>query len=157
MTLRSLIFYLIESPITILLSLIFQTFLTCCFLKLILRTSWFSLILFLIFIGGLIIIFLYITRLAANNLIINLNTIYHILFLLAFRTISIYMLFNTRHATVYQENLNITNLIFKIYSSLNQFMIITIIIYLLLVLLICVNIILTNRGPLRALKPSYNP
>jgi len=141
-----------ESPIIILLNLIFQTFLICCFLKLILRTSWFSLILFLIFIGGLIIIFLYITRLSANNLIININSIPMTLFFLISRILTTSILLNTRYTTIYRENFNITDLISKIYSSLNQFIIIIIIIYLLLVLLICVNIILTNRGPLRALK-----
>jgi len=145
-----------ESPIIILLNLIFQTFLICCFLKLILRTSWFSLILFLIFIGGLIVIFLYITRLAANNIIINLNTTTYILFLLTFMISTTFIFIHIKHTTIHQENFNLTDLIFKIYSSLNQFIIIIIILYLLLVLLICVNIILTDRGPLRTFNQTLN-
>jgi len=98
------------------------------------------------------IIFLYITRLASNNLMINLHTTHSFFLLLTFRTIIIYISHSTKHVIINQENFNVSNIIFKIYSSLNQYILIIIIIYLLLVLLICVNIILTNRGPLRALK-----
>lgn len=63
------IFYLRRHPVIIIVLIISQTIILCITAWFFIKTRWFSYILFLIFLGGLIVLFIYITSLASNELI----------------------------------------------------------------------------------------
>lgn len=63
------IFYLRRHPVIIIVLIISQTIILCITVWFFIKTRWFSYILFLIFLGGLIVLFIYITSLASNELI----------------------------------------------------------------------------------------
>lgn len=138
-----------KHPITAIILITSQTTLTCLILFFIISINWFSIILFLIFMGGLIVLFIYISSLASNekfkisikNIFINKNIIILCLFI---RLIYI----NTQYFTTTP---NITKpYIFYIYSNniINPtFILIT---YLLVTLIISVNIIKLHTAPMRS-------
>merc|ERR1739838_23170 len=55
-------------PLAIGLALLFQTILICCTTGLSNLSFWFSYILFLIFLGGILVLFIYVTSLASNEM-----------------------------------------------------------------------------------------
>lgn len=118
---------------------------------------WYSYILFLILIGGLIILFIYITRIASNEkfkLSYKLSLICIIIIIL--RIILLYsdnFIFNIN---LYTYDLNRQNLLIKNYLSLrkyfnwpNNIIIYLIIIYLFVTLIATVKITEIKSGPLR--------
>jgi len=54
-------------PVIILILILIQSTILCLIIWIYLNSSWLSYILFLIFLGGLIVLFMYITRLASNE------------------------------------------------------------------------------------------
>lgn len=76
-----LIFPLITQPLSLGLSIILAT-LFLCILRRILISRWYAYILFLIYVGGLLVIFAYVASLAPNILFRNLNSIIILLLLL---------------------------------------------------------------------------
>lgn len=123
---------------------------------------WFSYILFLVIVGGILVLFIYITSLASNeifSLSINLTLVFTIITLSIIitifiidhsiistiiktsSTIEINLLINT-----FNENLITLN---KIYNPPNNLITILLINYLLLALIAVVKISRTNYGPLR--------
>uniref|UniRef100_UPI00315C90AE NADH dehydrogenase subunit 6 n=1 Tax=Dicyrtomina ornata TaxID=1113191 RepID=UPI00315C90AE len=63
----SLIFMSLSHPMLLMANIILQTFFICLLVWMINTTSWFSYILFLIFLGGLMVLFIYICSLASNE------------------------------------------------------------------------------------------
>jgi len=150
---NSFMLCIFKPPILILVSVIIQAFMTCVLLKTLFKTAWFSLILFLIFIGGLMILFIYIISLASNNEItfsgtqINLTKLL-VIFILGTFLLSLYPFNILIHPL---NQINLTHFLNKIYSIPSIIPITIIIIYLLLVLLITVSVALLKSGPLRSL------
>nr|ADW83171.1 NADH dehydrogenase subunit 6 [Nannochorista philpotti] len=64
----SLLFIQMKHPMSMGLILLIQTILTCLILGLMNQTFWFSYILFLVFLGGMLILFIYMTSLASNEM-----------------------------------------------------------------------------------------
>lgn len=134
----------------------------CFFTGLITKRFWFSYILFLIFIGGILILFIYIASLASNEQIkfspwflIKWNSII-ILSLLILIILDKFYLLNFFKNTDIIEFFNWQNLInenilslTKIYDKPNNLIIILLINYLLLTLIVVVKITNTFIGPLR--------
>lgn len=151
-TINSLILCIYKPPILILASIIIQAFIICVLLKSLFKTAWFSLILFLIFVGGLIILFIYIISLASNNEItfnrIQINYIKFIAVLIITLLFSI-MAPSTIKINSSINQINLTYFLNKIYSLAAMTPISIVILYLLLVLLITVSVALLKRGPLR--------
>lgn len=122
-------------------------------------TYWFSYILFLVIIGGILILFIYITSLASNELFnLNINNFFITLFIFLLILIINYFydnfLFliknfeiNSIH-TLINNNENAYNLI-KLYNNPTINITIIIINYLLLTLIIVVKITDISYGPLR--------
>nr|AMP43713.1 NADH dehydrogenase subunit 6 [Dialysis sp. KW-2016] len=65
---NSLIFIQINHPLTMGLMLLIQTILICLISGLMTKTFWFSYILFLIFLGGMLVLFIYVISLASNEM-----------------------------------------------------------------------------------------
>ena len=64
----SILFLRLSHPLAIGLGLLFQTILICCTTGLSNISFWFSYILFLIFLGGILVLFIYVTSLASNEI-----------------------------------------------------------------------------------------
>lgn len=69
----SLIFIQIKHPLAIGLILLLQTTVICLITGLLNKSFWFSYILFLIFLGGILVLFIYVTSIASNE-IFSLST-----------------------------------------------------------------------------------
>nr|WHL46497.1 NADH dehydrogenase subunit 6 [Dudusa nobilis] len=66
----SFIMLFINNPLPMGLLILMQTLLTCILTGMFIKTYWFSYILFLTFLGGLLVLFIYISSIASNELFI---------------------------------------------------------------------------------------
>nr|YP_009663926.1 NADH dehydrogenase subunit 6 [Synthesiomyia nudiseta]QCW07959.1 NADH dehydrogenase subunit 6 [Synthesiomyia nudiseta] len=64
----NLIFMNMKHPLALGLMLLIQTTLVCMMTGLMSKTFWFSYILFLVFLGGMLVLFIYVTSLASNEM-----------------------------------------------------------------------------------------
>lgn len=124
------------------------------------KRFWFSYILFLIFIGGILILFIYISSLASNEKVIFsysffIKILIFINFLILIIIIDKFYIINFFNNT---EIIKFNSLILikenyfslsKIYDSPNNLIIILLISYLLLTLIVIVKITFKFNGPLR--------
>nr|YP_011017108.1 NADH dehydrogenase subunit 6 [Teliphasa nubilosa]WQB62466.1 NADH dehydrogenase subunit 6 [Teliphasa nubilosa] len=70
----SLIMFFLNHPLSMGLMILFQTILTCMITGMLIKTYWFSYILFLTFLGGLLVLFIYVSSIASNEMFkISLN------------------------------------------------------------------------------------
>lgn len=123
-----------------------QALIICAVSWRVLKISWFSYILFLIFLGGLIVLFIYITSLASNEAIaINSSKtpIYFILILLLIAGASFSLNPQLKFNTITLEPLQI------IYSVSSVTLISVSMIYLLLTLIIVVKITSKFEAPIK--------
>lgn len=158
---RSLILF-INHPLAIGLILLTQTIIICLITGITLKTFWFSYVLFLIFLGGLLVLFIYVTSLASNE-IFKLSKKFLIAFIIIFFPALIFILFSdkidflinfatpdsspTSFIPTYRvENSLILNKLFN--YPINIFSIL-LIIYLFLALVAAVKITNVFEGPLR--------
>nr|WKU83901.1 NADH dehydrogenase subunit 6 [Conicera dauci] len=65
--LTAITFMQMKHPLAMGLMLLIQTLLICIFTGMLNETYWFSYILFLVFLGGMLILFIYVTSLASNE------------------------------------------------------------------------------------------
>lgn len=157
-------FIKLNHPISIILFIILQTFLVGLISGTIIERFWLSYILFLTFLGGILVLFIYITRIASNEIfqpkliIITFSfilwTIIIIILIITDKTIFIDFFKNIETINInssinYQE---ITFSLEKLYNNPTFIITIIIIIYLFLALLAVVKITNINQGPIRKLR-----
>lgn len=116
------------------------------------KTRWFSLILFLIFLGGLIVLFIYIVRLARNE---KFKISKHFLkYLIIFIIISLLLNYTPliKNKINYEINFNFNHkeIIILFYNHRSFIIIFLLIFYLLICLIIIVSLISIIEGPLRS-------
>nr|AWB99275.1 NADH dehydrogenase subunit 6 [Anopheles aff. konderi C PGF-2018] len=161
----SFIFMQMKHPLSMGLMLLIQTFLTCLITSIYVKTFWFSYVLFLIFLGGMLILFIYVTSLSSNEMFsmsFSLTMISLIIF-----SIFIILFFIMDKSLIEQfitnmemEKLsNMNNLINENILSLNKMYnfptnLITLLLinYLFLTLLVTVKITKKFYGPLRPMN-----
>nr|QXG19664.1 NADH dehydrogenase subunit 6 [Zaprionus indianus] len=163
--LTSIIFINMFHPLAMGLTLLIQTILICLSTGLITKTFWFSYILFLIFLGGMLVLFIYVTSLASNemfNLSIKLT-------LFSFTMLSFFMILSLIVDKTYltsfflnNEMESITNLytyfsenslsLNKLYNFPTNFVTILLMNYLLITLIVIVKITKLFKGPLRMMN-----
>nr|APT41430.1 NADH dehydrogenase subunit 6 [Brumptomyia travassosi] len=165
-TITSIMFMFMSHPLAMGLMLLVQTTLIALIIGLMMKTFWFSYILFLTFLGGMLILFIYITSLAANEmftfsskmLLIFMTTISLIMTILLItdKTLISYFIHNNEMMNFFNMKFlfkeNILNLN-KLYNFPTNLIMLMMVIYLLLTLIIIVKITNFNSGPLRA---NYN-
>ena len=149
-------------PLTLGIILFFQTICISLFIGIIAQSFWYSYILFLVFIGGLLIIFIYIISLLFNNKFnikfnyINLIIIFIFLSLTIFflLKIDIYWLINNNEIieinflkSLFLENSLRLNKLFNIPNIIINLLLIN---YLFLILRITIKITNFKIGPLRS-------
>lgn len=159
-TIISLIFLQIKHPLAIGLTLVLQTFLICIITGLIVKTFWFSYVLFLIFLGGILVLFIYVTALASNEIFIFSIKTFLITSLII--TITIITIFIIDKSFLLNYLINIEILITsnnfldentidlnKIYNFPTNIITLLLINYLFLTLIVVVKITNNFFGPLR--------
>nr|UFQ24150.1 NADH dehydrogenase subunit 6 [Anopheles oryzalimnetes] len=161
----SFIFMQMKHPLSMGLMLLIQTFLTCLITSIYVKTFWFSYVLFLIFLGGMLILFIYVTSLSSNEMFsmsfsltmisLIIFSIFNILFFFIDKSLIEQFIMNME-----MEKLsNMNNLINENILSLNKMYnfptnLITLLLinYLFLTLLVTVKITKKFYGPLRPMN-----
>nr|YP_010947009.1 NADH dehydrogenase subunit 6 [Margattea limbata]WGO57766.1 NADH dehydrogenase subunit 6 [Margattea limbata] len=143
-----------KHPLIMGLILLMQTILISVLTGMLSQTFWFSYILFIIFLGGMLVLFIYVTSLASNEIIMfSLKW----LIILLFISMSMFMLMNNLELLLFnQESLPFTKInnssyepLIKLFNMPLNLMIILLGTYLFLSLIAVVKITNLNNGPLR--------
>nr|WCQ71423.1 NADH dehydrogenase subunit 6 [Hodotermopsis sjostedti] len=152
----SVLFTQMKHPLAMGSMLMLQTMMVCMISGSLHQSFWFSYILFLIFVGGMLVLFIYVTSLASNEMF-SLST------KMIMITLMIMTLLMTTKSTIMPGNketikhefmmTNETNLLLeKLYNQPTGSMTILLASYLLLTLIVIVKITNISKGPLRQMK-----
>nr|YP_009185863.1 NADH dehydrogenase subunit 6 [Liogluta microptera]ALO70662.1 NADH deshydrogenase subunit 6 [Liogluta microptera] len=154
----SMIFTLLNHPMTMGLILLIQTIIISMITGMLNTNFWFSYILFLIMIGGMLVLFIYMTSIASNEMFNYSNKTMITLFIITFTFMFIYILMDNFLLNInflYLENyFNISsnsNSLMKYFNYPSMMMIFFMIIYLFITLVAVVKITKIEFGPLRQL------
>nr|YP_009754271.1 NADH dehydrogenase subunit 6 [Anterastes babadaghi]QGL09066.1 NADH dehydrogenase subunit 6 [Anterastes babadaghi] len=161
--LNAIIFSQANHPLAMTLIIIMQTCIVSMTVGMMSSSFWFSYILFLVFLGGMLVLFIYITSLASNELfytsmktlIIILLTITLILSI-AFITDSFFWNMFTKNMDQLSMDMITTSLsteatphLIKLYNKPNHLITLMLVNYLFLTLIVIVKITNIFQGPLR--------
>nr|AQP28732.1 NADH dehydrogenase subunit 6 [Nasutitermes sp. 2 TB-2017] len=151
-TMTSLMFTQMKHPMAMGLMLLMQTTLVCLISGTMYSSFWFSYILFMIMIGGMLVLFMYMTSLASNEMFSPSNKM--VMASLIMMPILMYMmptLTNNKemnlHNTMMENEITTTTTV--MYNQMMGMMTTMLVIYMLLTLIVVVNIINVSKGPLR--------
>nr|AII02358.1 NADH dehydrogenase subunit 6 [Ethmia eupostica] len=161
----SFIMFFLNHPLSMGLMILTQTLLTCLLSGMMIKTYWFSYILFLTFLGGLLVLFIYVSSIASNELfsftlnmkitffiLINMSILISIMFYSNInwtnsmnnsdmnKFFDLFLFFNNEN----KLNLN------KLYNNQTFLMMMMMIIYLFITLVAVVKITNIFFGPLRS-------
>nr|WRO45283.1 NADH dehydrogenase subunit 6 [Otomantis scutigera] len=155
----SIIFLFMNHPLSMGLILFLQAISMCLMSGLMSLSFWFSYVLLLIYLGGMLVLFMYITSLASNEMFFYSNKILLTIMFLPITFFMIYYLNFNYYMNSYEnlENnlmLNFTsnNFLLKMYNQPINMITILIAMYLFLTLIVVVNIINIYNGPLRQMN-----
>nr|YP_009567868.1 NADH dehydrogenase subunit 6 [Xenogryllus marmoratus]QBF03787.1 NADH dehydrogenase subunit 6 [Xenogryllus marmoratus] len=156
----NIMFTITTHPLASTILIIMQTLLICTMTGLLSYSFWFSYILFMIFLGGMLVLFIYITSLASNEMF-NIPT-KTMLMTMTSSTITLILMTNinimnyTNHKNDILHNTSISYLsselpmnMIQLYNMPTSILTIITIIYLLITLIIMVKITQIQEGPLR--------
>lgn len=151
----SIIFLFIKHPLSLGIVLLRQTILTALITGFLRFNFWYSYILFLIIIGGILVLFIYITSIASNEIfkysnkiIIIVISILRVTFIIYFKFDKFFInYFNFNQNIIINYNFNLSLRKFINYPS--NLVLFTIIIYLFITLVVVVKITEIKSGPLR--------
>nr|YP_010531109.1 NADH dehydrogenase subunit 6 [Omoglymmius wukong]UXW93696.1 NADH dehydrogenase subunit 6 [Omoglymmius wukong] len=152
----SIIFLFMKHPMSMGLILLLETLLISLISGWFCYSYWYSFILFLIMIGGLLILFIYMTSLASNEKLSYKMTIFNMSMILIFINLIImymYMMYplSQNFSSIFSNNLynKTLNSLTLIYNKPTFYITMLMIIYLLITLISAIKIINLNYGPLR--------
>nr|YP_010887194.1 NADH dehydrogenase subunit 6 [Exurapteryx aristidaria]WJJ44288.1 NADH dehydrogenase subunit 6 [Exurapteryx aristidaria] len=164
----SIIMMFLTHPLSIGLMILIQTMLMCLISGMMIKTYWFAYILFLTFLGGLLVLFIYVSSVASNEMF-NFNNKIKMMMMIMFFFIFIMQLY-----IMFFENLNWLNLsnnmndnenfffmsffnnenkinLNKLYNNHTYMMMMMLVIYLFISLIAIVKITDIFYGPLRSI------
>nr|QZK22036.1 NADH dehydrogenase subunit 6 [Amitermes sp. QLD_171] len=151
-TMTSLMFTQMKHPLAMGLMLLIQTTMVCLISGTMYSSFWFSYILFMIMIGGMLVLFMYMTSLASNEMFSPSNKM--LMATLTLLPILMYMMpavTNNKEMKMYDammENEILTTTT-VMYNQMMGTMTTLLVLYMLLTLIVVVNIINVSKGPLR--------
>nr|WNL53858.1 NADH dehydrogenase subunit 6 [Microtermes sp. C MLW-2023a] len=148
----SLTFTQMKHPLAMGMTLLIQTTMMCLMSGMMYKSFWFSYILFMIMVGGMLVLFMYMTSLASNEMFSPSNkTIMATSLLLP---ALIYLMPSTannkemnEHHTMMENEVTTTTTV--MYNQMMGTMTTLLVLYMLLTLIVVVNIINVSKGPLR--------
>nr|YP_010572593.1 NADH dehydrogenase subunit 6 [Phlugiolopsis tuberculata]UZH35984.1 NADH dehydrogenase subunit 6 [Phlugiolopsis tuberculata] len=161
--LNAMIFTQVNHPMAMMLIIILQTLIVSLTTGMMTSTFWFSYILFLVFLGGMLVLFIYITSLASNELF-SISTKSLIIILMLLSTIIFISLISDSNLwnmlSFNEEMNNIDNelitlhddsnyLLTKLYNKPTDLITLMLVNYLFLTLIAIVKITNIFQGPLR--------
>nr|YP_010026613.1 NADH dehydrogenase subunit 6 [Phyllocnistis citrella]QOQ85861.1 NADH dehydrogenase subunit 6 [Phyllocnistis citrella] len=160
----TLIMYFIMHPLMLGLIILVQTFFICILSGLLSGTYWFSYILFLTFLGGLLVLFIYVSSIASNEIFFKMNKLFNLfLMILMFNLFMFYLLDNMNWLNFfcnYEMNELFNKFLFfnnenkinisKLYNNQTFLIMFLLINYLFITLIAVVKITNIFFGPLRS-------
>nr|AQP28412.1 NADH dehydrogenase subunit 6 [Odontotermes sp. B TB-2017] len=148
----SMTFTQMKHPLAMGMMLLAQTMLVCLMSGMMYKSFWFSYILFMIMVGGMLVLFMYMTSLASNEMFSPSNKV--ITAMATMTPIMMYLMPSTinnkemnEHETMMESEITTTTTI--MYNQIMGTMTILLVSYMLLTLIVVVNIINVSKGPLR--------
>nr|YP_010554591.1 NADH dehydrogenase subunit 6 [Cheumatopsyche brevilineata]UYO79211.1 NADH dehydrogenase subunit 6 [Cheumatopsyche brevilineata] len=156
----SLVLTVIKTPLSLGLLILIQTLIFSLILNINSNIYWMSYILYLIMLGGLLILFIYMCSIASNETIkinINLTLFFTFMYFLMF-SIYFYMnffwmnLMTSKMTMMIFMNKEVMLNISKIYNNFTMMITILLILYLLISLVMVSMFTNNDQGPLRAIK-----
>nr|YP_010327074.1 NADH dehydrogenase subunit 6 [Acronicta rumicis]UNP54336.1 NADH dehydrogenase subunit 6 [Acronicta rumicis]WBK14703.1 NADH dehydrogenase subunit 6 [Acronicta rumicis] len=165
MIMISLFMLFMNNPLSMGLMILIQTLLTCLLSGMMIKTYWFSYILFLTFLGGLLVLFIYVSSIASNEMfktMFNMK-IMLLLFMFILLMIQYNYLYNITWMNLFfnsdMDNMNNLLLFFnhennislnKLYNNHTFMIMMMLVIYLFITLIAVVKITNIFYGPLRS-------
>nr|QZK22387.1 NADH dehydrogenase subunit 6 [Amitermes sp. WA_150] len=151
-TMTSLMFTQMKHPLAMGLMLLIQTTMVCLISGTMYSSFWFSYILFMIMIGGMLVLFMYMTSLASNemfspsNKMLMATSMLLPILMYTMPTVTNNKEMNTHNTMMENEILTTTTVM---YNQMMGTMTTLLVLYMLLTLIVVVNIINVSSGPLR--------
>nr|WHL46458.1 NADH dehydrogenase subunit 6 [Acronicta hercules] len=161
----SFIMLFLNNPLSMGLMILIQTLLTCLLTGMMISTYWFSYILFLTFLGGLLVLFIYVSSIASNemfNSTFNMKIIL-LMFLIILMMTQYLFMYNIKwmNLSFNSDMNNFTNLMMffnyenkinlnKLYNNQTFMIMMMLMIYLFITLIAVVKITNIFYGPLRS-------
>nr|QXT44216.1 NADH dehydrogenase subunit 6 [Astalotermes sp. A JRA-2021a]QXT44320.1 NADH dehydrogenase subunit 6 [Astalotermes sp. A JRA-2021a] len=154
-TMTSIMFTQMKHPLAMGMMLLMQTTMVCIISGTMYSSFWFSYILFMIMIGGMLVLFMYMTSLASNEMFSPSNKM--ISMAMITMPLLIYMMpmvtnnkeMNTHNTMMETEILTTTTVM---YNQMMGTMTTLLVLYMLMTLIVVVNIINVSKGPLRQMN-----
>nr|AQP27358.1 NADH dehydrogenase subunit 6 [Anoplotermes group sp. 1 TB-2017] len=151
-TLTSLMFTQMKHPLAMGMMLLMQTTMVCIISGTMYSSFWFSYILFMIMVGGMLVLFMYMTSLASNEMFSPSNKMLTAMMMLT--PVLIYIMptvTNNKemnmHTTMMESEITTTTTV--MYNQMMGTMTTLLVLYMLMTLIVVVNIINVSSGPLR--------
>nr|QGX06394.1 NADH dehydrogenase subunit 6 [Microperla geei] len=158
----SLTFTQMTHPLAMGLMLLVQTLIICLITGMTTKSFWFAYILFLVFLGGLLVLFIYVTSLASNEMFTFSSTNFIASTIILLLTLSIWMfldplpwmisMFNNDMEVITQmltHQEEASQSLISLYSQPTSTVTLTLVLYLFLTLIAIVKITSIFHGPLR--------
>nr|QXT44281.1 NADH dehydrogenase subunit 6 [Amicotermes ivorensis] len=151
-TMTSIMFTQMKHPLAMGMMLLMQTTMVCIISGTMYSSFWFSYILFIIMIGGMLVLFMYMTSLASNEMFSPSNKMLILagmmlpLMLYLMPTITNNKEMQT-HNTMMENDITMTTTV--MYNQMMGVMTMLLVMYMLMTLIVVVNIINVSKGPLR--------
>nr|AMH85588.1 NADH dehydrogenase subunit 6 [Cochliomyia macellaria] len=159
------IFMNMKHPLAMGLTLLIQTTLVCLTSGLMTKSFWFSYILFLVFLGGMLVLFIYVTSLASNEMFtFSIKLLFISLSILFLMIVTLF--FMDKNILLQYQNLEVKSIcdlnsyltenslsLNKLYNYPTNLLTILLMNYLLITLIAVVKITKLFKGPLR---PMFN-
>nr|YP_009692427.1 NADH dehydrogenase subunit 6 [Mesonemoura metafiligera]QEH58823.1 NADH dehydrogenase subunit 6 [Mesonemoura metafiligera] len=158
----TLVFTQMTHPLAMGLMLLVQTVFISILTGTMAQSFWFSYVLFLVFLGGLLVLFIYVTSLASNEMFsLSMSTLAPIFIVSASLFLILIILDSSLinlsinnfegaqilNSSLYQEEA--LNSLTKLYNGPTSLITLTLVLYLFLALIAVVKITKINQGPLR--------
>nr|YP_009694111.1 NADH dehydrogenase subunit 6 [Sphaeronemoura grandicauda]QEI04379.1 NADH dehydrogenase subunit 6 [Sphaeronemoura grandicauda] len=158
----TIVFTQMTHPLAMGMMLLVQTVFVSILTGLMTQSFWFSYVLFLVFLGGLLVLFIYVTSLASNEMFsMSMKMLIPLIIGSASLLLTLMILDSSLTATSISnfESLNIFNIssyqeesmnsLTKLYNGPTSLITLTLVLYLFLALIAVVKITKINQGPLR--------
>nr|QYC35777.1 NADH dehydrogenase subunit 6 [Vibidia duodecimguttata] len=159
--LTSTMMMIMKHPLSLGFTILVHTILTCMIMGMMSMNYWFSYILILVMIGGLLVLFIYMTSIASNEKFKFNNYLLFIIMMMImlslmmyYKSSSFFMYTNLNNEllTQFELNINFKMNMTKFLNFPNSNMFMLIIFYLLIAMIAIVKITKLNFGPLRQMK-----
>nr|YP_010736907.1 NADH dehydrogenase subunit 6 [Pediopsoides anchorides]WEP24781.1 NADH dehydrogenase subunit 6 [Pediopsoides anchorides] len=150
MLLNSIILPIMKTPLSMGTTLIMQTIMATMLMNKMMLTAWFPMVTFLMMIGGMMVLFMYMSSIAANEKFkMNLNmTIMLILMIIITEEFLMENQINEKQKMMYME-IQETYSMLKLYNKKSMMITMFLVMFLLLTMVSVSKIVLHHKGPLR--------